>query len=307
MHAVSASAATIPPLAKTRSSGFVRVTSVAFWGVHVAARDWRHRAAACPGRAPRWRIGSYFVRMIVVTAAYHRYFAHRAFKTSRWFQFLLALGAQSAAQKGRAVVGEPPPLAPQVLGHAARTSTRRSCAGFWYSHIGWIMRHGVGRDRSRRWSRIWRSIPSCACSTDPALNMLPTVALALAFLLLGGAHGLVWGYFVSTVLLWHGSFSINSLAHLFGKRRYATTRRFAQQLGARAAHDRRGLAQQPPPLPELGQPGLPLVGDRRDLLRPARAGAVRPHLGSAPAAARGRSTGSAASAASGVVAAHLAK
>jgi len=41
--------------------------------------------------------------------------------------------------------------------------------------------------------------------------------------LLGGAHWLVWGYFVSTVLLWHGSFSINSLAHLFGKRRYATT------------------------------------------------------------------------------------
>ena len=52
---------------------------------------------------------------------------------------------------------------------------------------------------------------------------MPTVLLALAMLLLGGAHWLVWGYFVSTVLLWHGSFSINSLAHLFGKRRYATT------------------------------------------------------------------------------------
>ena len=52
--------------------------------------------------------------------------------------------------------------------------------------------------------------------------LLPTVALALAFLWLGGAHGLVWGYFVSTVLLWHGSFSVNSLAHLWGKRRYAT-------------------------------------------------------------------------------------
>ena len=53
--------------------------------------------------------------------------------------------------------------------------------------------------------------------------MLPTVLLALAFLLLGGGHALVWGFFVSTVLLWHGSFSINSLAHLFGRRRYATT------------------------------------------------------------------------------------
>ena len=38
--------------------------------------------------------------MFVVTATYHRYFSHRAFKTSRAFQFVLALGAQSAAQKG---------------------------------------------------------------------------------------------------------------------------------------------------------------------------------------------------------------
>jgi stearoyl-CoA desaturase (delta-9 desaturase) len=54
------------------------------------------------------------------------------------------------------------------------------------------------------------------------VQLLPTVALALAFLFIGGASGLVWGYFVSTVLLWHGSFSVNSLAHLWGKRRYAT-------------------------------------------------------------------------------------
>ena len=55
------------------------------------------------------------------------------------------------------------------------------------------------------------------------INVLPTALLALAFLLLGGLPALVWGYFVSTVLLWHGSFTINSLSHLFGKRRYATS------------------------------------------------------------------------------------
>ena len=47
--------------------------------------------------------------------------------------------------------------------------------------------------------------------------------LAVLLLLLGGAHGLVWGFFVSTVLLWHGTFTINSLMHLFGRRRYETT------------------------------------------------------------------------------------
>jgi stearoyl-CoA desaturase (Delta-9 desaturase) len=56
----------------------------------------------------------------------------------------------------------------------------------------------------------------------PSMAMVPTIALALAFLLIGGAHGLVWGYFVSTVLLWHGSFSVNSLAHVFGSQRYDT-------------------------------------------------------------------------------------
>ena len=77
---------------------YVRATAVAFWGVHVAAVvgvislgfSWRGVGLA---------LGSYFIRMFVVTAAYHRYFSHRAFKTSRWFQFVLALGAQSAAQE----------------------------------------------------------------------------------------------------------------------------------------------------------------------------------------------------------------
>src|SRR5436190_23569642 len=81
------------------AAGYLRVTSVAFWGVHVAAiigmiaLGWSWSGAALA-------LGSYFVRMIVVTAGYHRYFAHRAFKTSRAFQFLLALATQTAAQRG---------------------------------------------------------------------------------------------------------------------------------------------------------------------------------------------------------------
>ena len=215
MHAPSASAASIP----ASKSGYLRVTSVAFWGVHLAAVigviaigwSWQGLALA---------IGSYFVRMIVVTAAYHRYFAHRAFKTSRWFQFLLALGAQSAAQRG--VLW----WASHHRWHHKNSDTPLDVhsvrqRGFWYSHIGWIMRP--------EWDETDRSLvadlakfPELRVLDNPSLSILPTVALALAFLFLGGSHALVWGYFVSTVLLWHGSFSINSLAHLFGKRRYAT-------------------------------------------------------------------------------------
>jgi stearoyl-CoA desaturase (delta-9 desaturase) len=198
---------------------YVRPTTVSFWGVHVAAVvgvilcgfSWSGVALA---------LGSYFVRMIVVTAAYHRYFSHRAFKTSRWFQFVLALGAQSAAQKG-------------VLWWAGHHRWHHKYSdmvedvhsakqrGFFYSHMGWIMRpdwqvtddSGVA-DLSR--------FPELRFLNRESIAMLPTVALALAFLFIGGGYALAWGYFVSTVLLWHGSFSINSLSHLFGRKRYET-------------------------------------------------------------------------------------
>ena len=219
MDAVSASATEIPAAARS-TVGYFRVTSLAFWGVHVAALigvialGWSWSGVALA-------LGSYFVRMIVVTAGYHRYFAHRAFKTSRAFQFLLALGAQSAAQKG--VLW----WASHHRWHHKYSDTPKDVhsaklRGFWYSHIGWIM--GKGWDETDH-SMVadLAKFPELRVLDRSIVHILPTVALALAFLFLGGGHALVWGYFVSTVLLWHGSFSINSLAHLFGKRRYETS------------------------------------------------------------------------------------
>jgi len=117
---------------------YLRGTTLAFWGVHIAAVvgviacgfSWSGVGLA---------LGAYFVRMFVVTAAYHRYFSHRTFKTSRWFQFALALGAQSAAQKG-------------VIWWASHHRWHHKYSdgeldvhspgrrGFWYSHLGWILR-----------------------------------------------------------------------------------------------------------------------------------------------------------------------
>ncbi|HEY2594959.1 MAG TPA: hypothetical protein VGK33_13770, partial [Chloroflexota bacterium] len=82
-----------------RISDYFRPATLVFWGFHVAAIvgvilcgfSWSGLALA---------VGLYFVRMVLVTGGYHRYFSHRAFKTSRAFQFLLALGAQSSLQKG---------------------------------------------------------------------------------------------------------------------------------------------------------------------------------------------------------------
>ena len=164
---------------------------------------------------------SYAIRMLVVTLAYHRYFSHRAFKTSRVFQFILALGAQSAGQKGviwwashhrwhHKHSDEPQDV------HSAR---RR---GFWYSHVGWVLSNdwnGTDAALVKDLSRY----PELRFLNTPALEVVPIALLGLVFLLVGGFHTFVWGFLVSSVLLWHGSFSINSLAHLVGRRRYATS------------------------------------------------------------------------------------
>jgi len=198
----------------------LKLTLIMFWAVHVAALagvlylgfSWQWAAAA---------VAIYFVRMIVVTGAYHRYFSHRSFKTSRWFQFLMALGAQTAAQRG--VLW----WASQHRFHHKHSDTPMDVhsprlKGLWHSHVGWV----VGSDQDETDLSLVGDLaryPELRFMDRTGINVLPTALLALAFLLLGGLPGLVWGYFVSTVMLWHGSFTINSLSHLFGKRRYATS------------------------------------------------------------------------------------
>ncbi|MEK6606782.1 MAG: fatty acid desaturase, partial [Myxococcota bacterium] len=193
------------------------VTSLPFFAVHVVAigavfvgAGWAE-VVLC--------VALYYIRMFGITAGYHRYFAHRTFKTTRAFQFLLALLGTLSVQKG-------------VLWWAAHhrahhldsdgdndvhSPTKR---GFWWAHCGWILcrRYDATEfDRVKdlakypelRWLNRW--------------HLVPPITLAAGIFLVGGWSWLVWGFFLSTVLLWHGTFTINSLAHVFGSRRYATT------------------------------------------------------------------------------------
>jgi stearoyl-CoA desaturase (Delta-9 desaturase) len=164
-------------------------------------------------------VALYYVRMIFLTGAYHRYFSHRTFKTGRVFQFIMAVGASTCAQKGCLW------WAAHHRGHHKNSDQENDLHspyqhGFWYSHIGWILysKNDVTHfDRIRdfaaypelRWiNKYWIVAPG---------------ALAVALALIGGLPLLVWGFFVSTVVLWHGTFTINSLSHVFGKRRYKTS------------------------------------------------------------------------------------
>ncbi len=175
--------------------------------------------------------GLYLVRMFGITAGFHRYFSHRSYRTGRAVQFLLALLGTSAGQMG--------PLwwAAHHRGHHAATDTENdphspSVKGFWWAHMGWILcKANESWDPSR--VKDWTPFPELVFLTR--FHALVPVGLAAALfaagqvlaarapaLGTGGLQLLAWGFFLSTVLLYHATFSVNSLAHVWGSRRYAT-------------------------------------------------------------------------------------
>jgi stearoyl-CoA desaturase (delta-9 desaturase) len=160
----------------------------------------------------------YFVRMFGITGGYHRYFAHRSYKTSRTFQFLLAALGCGAMQKG--------PLwwAAHHREHHRYSDTPEDphsprSASFWWSHMGWIL---APESDHTRWPEVrdWVRYPELRWLNRN--HWMPGIFLAVLCFLIGGWSSLVWGFFVSTVLLYHAVFTVNSLCHIFGKRRYAT-------------------------------------------------------------------------------------
>jgi stearoyl-CoA desaturase (delta-9 desaturase) len=161
----------------------------------------------------------YVARMFFVTGAYHRYFSHKTYKTSRAFQFVLAFLAQTTAQKGALWWAAHHRHHHQYSDQPQDTHSVLQ-DGFWYSHMLWIFDPSTSAtDYSR--------IPDLARYPELRfLNkyyLLPPIMLGAVIFFWLGASGLFFGFFFSTVLLWHGTFTINSLSHVFGKRRYATS------------------------------------------------------------------------------------
>ena len=193
-----------------KSIPFFAVHLVAIVGVIASGWSWKGFALA---------MALYYVRMFGVTGGYHRYFSHRTYKTSRAFQFLLALLATSSVQKGVAWWAAHHRVHHKLSDHPGDVHSVL-LDGFWWSHVGWILsRKWEHTDESKvrdllkypeiRWLETWYYVP--------------VVALAVTLQLVGGWHALLWGFFVSTTLLWHGTFTINSLTHMIGGRRYVTT------------------------------------------------------------------------------------
>jgi stearoyl-CoA desaturase (delta-9 desaturase) len=164
-----------------------------------------------------WFVGSYVIRMFGVTAGYHRYFSHRSYQLGRVPQFLMAVLAQTSGQKG-------------ILWWAAhhRDHHRHSDGpedvhspqeGFWWAHVGWILSTRFDTYDPKRVADF---------SRYPELRWLdrhhwvPSVAYGAAIWIAGGFGAFVWGYLLATVALYHATFAINSVAHVWGTRAYPT-------------------------------------------------------------------------------------
>ncbi|MEW6280154.1 MAG: fatty acid desaturase [Candidatus Eremiobacterota bacterium] len=175
-------------------------------------------------------LASYLIRMFGITAGYHRYFSHRSYQTGRAFQLTLALLGASSAQMG--------PLwwAAHHRHHHAYSDTDEDVhspglRGFFWAHIGWFLCRRHAHTNYHRVRDLTR-FPELVLLDR--LPLLAPVAYAVFWFLLGVAlepvpalgtdrwQMFVWGFLVSTVLLYHGTFCINSLCHVIGTRRFET-------------------------------------------------------------------------------------
>ena len=172
----------------------------------------------------------YLIRMFFITAFYHRYFSHRSYMVSRAMQLLMAIAGCTAGQRG--------PLwwASHHRAHHANSDANADPHsprhGFLHSHLLWFLRPGNFSAQDHRIRDLLR-YPELRVLEK--IGWLPFVLLFPACYALGhlleqhypamntnGWQLLIWGGFVSTVFLYHATYTINSLAHICGSRRFNT-------------------------------------------------------------------------------------
>lgn len=162
-------------------------------------------------------VATFWIRQFFMTAGYHRYFAHRSYKMGRVAQFVMAFGGCTACQRG--VLW----WAGHHREHHRYADTDRDLhsprKGFWWSHVGWLLCDRAGgtdealiRDFARFPELRWLQ----------RHDWIPPWSLGVLCWLIAGWSGVFIGFFLSTVLLWHATFAVNSVAHIFGRRRYET-------------------------------------------------------------------------------------
>lgn len=172
-------------------------------------------------------LGLFLIRKFGITGGYHRYFSHRSYKTSRWFQFVLAWLGGMSAQKGALW------WAAHHRHHHQHSDQEEDIhsvkqQGFYWAHVGWILAPDYNDYDAKRVKDLTKFRELVFIDK---YHFIPPVALAIAtyvfgLLMTGTAMGglmyFLWGFCLSTVILYHTTFAINSFCHLLGSRRYET-------------------------------------------------------------------------------------
>jgi stearoyl-CoA desaturase (delta-9 desaturase) len=229
--AVETASPTIPSSMPALRPGRPRPFSL-FWfgGIHLAclAVLWVGVSPIAVGVA----VALFAIRMFAVTATYHRLFSHRSFETSRPFAFLLASVATTAVQKG-------PIWWASVHRHHHRYSDLPEDVhspvqrGFWWSHMGWILAEDFSKAETERvrdltarpelvWLDKWHFVAPLLLSGG-LYALGAWLGAAFPALHTSGAQLLVWGMAISLVVGYHATWSVNSVVHVLGKRRFQTT------------------------------------------------------------------------------------
>jgi stearoyl-CoA desaturase (delta-9 desaturase) len=203
--------------------------SIPFLGMHLACFaviwvGWSPVAVMVAGIA-------YLVRMFAITGFYHRYFSHRTFKTSRVGQFIFGVLGAAAVQRG------PIWWAAHHRHHHAHSDDPSDVHspvqhGFWRAHVGWFL-------SSKDFAADLRLVNDLMKYPElrwlDRFDILIAIGLGAAMFFLGAllqytspelgttpGQMLVWGFFISTVVCSHATYTINSLSHVFGNQRYRT-------------------------------------------------------------------------------------
>ena len=201
------------------------VTAVSFIAMHLAALAVFFIPGALSLPAIALIVAVYVARGFGLTAGYHRYFAHRAYKTSRYFQFVLGCLGAAALQRG-----------PMWWAGHHRVHHKHSddhddphspiAKTIWWSHVGWVLSN---RYNATEWALMKDFQKYPELKYLERFDLVPGVLVGLACAAFGAATGVAggfWGalagFFFGTVILYHATFMVNSLCHLMGSRRFST-------------------------------------------------------------------------------------
>jgi stearoyl-CoA desaturase (delta-9 desaturase) len=175
--------------------------------------SWTNLAAAV---IVWWVAGS-----LGIGLGYHRLLTHRGFKVPKWLEYTLSTFGALALQSG------PLSWVTTHCIHHAFTETDKDPHsprhGTYWAHIGWIFR---GTAQNQTPETVKRYCPDFADDRFHQLldryYYIPTVAVSLLLLAIGGWSMVLWAIFLRTVVGWHFTWLVNSATHLWGTRRYET-------------------------------------------------------------------------------------